>query len=136
MFALPGETYWTAAEVALNQIWFLLQAVVTDSRETDKATIGRTLLLEEFKQVEELLKTCNPAEFKIQSLHIVTPFYINGTGDWKMEQLSCVWSAQNLEEKWRDLFVFETKSGNRYCDSPMRKSMQELKISGMRLKLP
>jgi hypothetical protein len=55
---------------------------------------------------------------------------------WAMEPLVSVWSAQEPDVTGQNVFIFETQSGVRYCDSIMETPVENLIVGELRIKLP
>lgn len=74
--------HWTAVEHTLNLPWFylsLLRVTPTDTRKSMIQIMDPTLLC-------RLIQT-RPQHTVIETIKFVSPDYLNGSGDWKMETL-------------------------------------------------
>lgn len=112
-----GDTYWHAAELALNQIWFLLSLNQVDKTESEPCGFRRTLLLSDENQVKQLVQLNDPDVATVTAVCIITPGHVNGTKQWVMESLARVWSAREPDSEHPSTSIFETKSGHRYSNS-------------------
>ena len=74
--------HWTAVEHTLNLPWFyisLLRVTPTGTRKSMIQIMDPTLLC-------RLIQT-RPQHTVIETIKLVSPDYLNGSGDWKMETL-------------------------------------------------
>ena len=135
-FADVGDTYWTATEVSLQTVWFLMALRFVDhSSDKEPFDVGRTLLLSNFDQVAHFL-TLNDPDLSVDSAYIVTPGHINGSQGWAMDKLVKIWNAQEPDAKDQHVTVYETRSGKRYCNSILETPVNELANQSLLFELP
>ncbi len=128
----PGDTGWTAAELALQQTWFLVYFEQLDTSEEDGFGYGRTVLVTDFRSVEQLINIGPEDGILLKSVHILTPGHVNGTEGWKMDRLGVVWVGRDPNSEYIPMDVFETTSGERYSASFFGLSADELQIESMK----
>lgn len=117
MFANYDEQRWEATELALQSPWFVANLEVKDDVE-EAHSITNTVLLMDFKMVEPFLQPGPGSKARLSSIHIVTPGYLNGEGNWQMERLRAVWQGHEMvEEVAIPTDIFETVSGKRYLSA-------------------
>lgn len=93
-----SSTHWKAAELALQRVWFVVSVAQTDSRDdSDGYPICHTMLIFNMVDLEALAPAAAVSDVQLESVLIVTPGYINGTGQWKMEPLKALWIAKEPE---------------------------------------
>jgi len=129
LFASLGETQWTNAELAVEQIWFIAACRQIDRTRDTPIAFQRTLFLSRADQILALLGT----DIQVQTAYIVTPRHVNGSPDWKMEPLTNVWNAVEPDRKHRFTHVFETRSGHLYSNS--RIPIEKLSLENLYLTL-
>ena len=115
LFLQNGEAAWSATEIALQQTWFLIQFQEIGVSCNSEFALSRTVLLFDFQSVEQLILSVNDSNVRLKSVHIVTPAHVNGTNDWKMDQLRAVWNGiVSVDERETSTNIFETVSGKKY----------------------
>ena len=118
LMAGSHETYWNAVELSLNIPWFFVELNQTESgNDSESIEFGRTLLLTNIEDVENLLKLQKSALFVVEAVHVVTPKYINGTEGWRMDQLESIWIGKEPNEPSLMVDVFQVRGGVRYARS-------------------
>jgi hypothetical protein len=135
VLADAGDSYWTAAEVALHQMWFLVALRVVDRSGNKPFELERTLLLSDIQQVAHFVSSDN-SDFSVRTVNIITPKHVNGTRDWAMEELVRIWNAQEPDASGHATPLYETKSGKRYCYSQFATPVEEMKIQSLWLEFP
>lgn len=135
MFASSDEQIWDAIELALQQIWFIVNlAVKGDDGEFTRVS---TVLVSDFKSVEPLLKSGQKSDTRLSSVHIVTPGHLNGNRNWQMEQLRAVWQGHEMvEDQAIPTDIFETMSGKKYPARFCSISVDGLAGDNLKYKLP
>lgn len=111
-------TYWKAAELMLNQPWFVVELIQTESETYAKPVhIDRTMLLINIEDVENFLNEQNADPLLVEAVHVVTPKHINGSTTWRMDQLEAVWTGEEPKYPGRKVDVLYIKGGSRYAVS-------------------
>lgn len=135
LFGDIGDSYWTSAEIALHQIWFLMALRIVDRSDTEPFEYERTLLLSDLEQLAHFLTLDSPDLF-VRTAYIVTPGHVNGSTDWAMDELFRIWDAEEPNAEEQHIAVYETKSGKRYSHSLLGTPVKRLKIQSLRFELP
>lgn len=136
MFASNGEQIWDAIELALQQIWFVVNLEVKEDGE-DEFTRSSTLLVSDFKIIEPLLQSGQASNPRLSSAQIITPDHLNGGRNWQMEQLRAVWQGHEIfEDQSIPTDIFETVSGKKYPDRFCSISVEELACGALKYQLP
>lgn len=131
-FCAPGDTGWTAAELALQQTWFLAYFEQLETSEEDSFGCGRTMLFTDFRSVEQLINMGPENGIHLKSVHILTPGHVNGTESWRMDRLGAVWAGRDPKSSHIPMDVFETTSGKKYSASFVGLPADELQIESMK----
>ena len=132
-----GEAGWTATELALQRIWFLVHIEESEHDGHGVVATPRTMLLFDLKSVEDLMGSNNRDGHRLKSVYIVTPGYINGSDNWKMDQLRAVWQGrERIEDEEIPMDIFETVSGKRYPEMFGSLSSEELATDNLKFHLP
>lgn len=127
LFLGSGEAGWLAAELALQQVWFLVHLEEFDSVDDPAFSSSRTVLLFDFRSVERFILSNQDGRVRLKSAHIVTPGHVNGSDSWKMDQLRAVWQGRELVDDYEvSMDIFETVSGEKYPASFSGLSIEEL----------
>lgn len=135
LFGNTNETYWSCAELALQQSWFLLTLRQIDRSESEPWVTKRTLLLTSDDQVDQLMSIGEPDEISVESLILVSPSHINGTSNWALDVLHKVWNAHEPEHENLHASVYETRTGKRYSNSAIGTPAEELVIETLRFEI-
>lgn len=118
LFIGRGDVAWSATELALQQIWFLVQLEDFEVPGGSGFTSSRTVLLFDFQNVEKFIQTAPGDKARLKSVHIVTPGHLNGSDNWQMEQLRAVWQGREPVDDYEiPMDIFETVSGKKYSAS-------------------
>lgn len=100
--------------------WLVVQESIIEDVSPDEDEggagylISQTLLLGSIQQLEHLLATQRFAQRSLTGVWIVTPGRVNGSGGWRMDRATTLWSAEadiSSEGDWREVPLFETESG-------------------------
>ncbi|PQA75954.1 hypothetical protein [Rhodoferax sp. TS-BS-61-7] len=134
LFCEPGETVWSAAELTLQQTWFLAYFEHFEVPGDTEFACGRTMLFAEFSGVEELIGLGPESGIHLKSVHILTPGHVNGTDTWKMDQIGVVWSGREPDAEYMPMDVFETTSGERYPASFVGNNAVEFQLDAVKFK--
>lgn len=129
LFLGKGEAGWSATELALQQTWFLIHLEASDSEDDQELYCNRTVLLFDFQSVEHFITSSQDGNVRLKSVHIVTPGHVNGSDDWKMDQLRAVWQGREPVHESKNsipIDIFETVSGEKYSASFSVLSVEEL----------
>jgi len=117
-----GQTYWTAAQLALNVPWFLL-SFCHDARDKDLRAhqkeppmmVSITELLSLTEDVQRRVAQHERGLIEIEALMLMTPGHVNGSGGWKMEPFGALWLAQEPSAPGgQAIEVYETAQGAKY----------------------
>ncbi|MBT0571289.1 hypothetical protein KIK84_13220 [Curvibacter sp. CHRR-16] len=135
LFCEPDETVWTATELALQQTWFLAYFEQSETMEDEEFACGRTILFAEFSGVEQLIGLGPESGIRLKSVHILTPGHVNGTDNWKMDQIGAVWSGREPDTEHSPMDVFETTTGELYSASFVGHNADEFQLDAMKFKL-
>lgn len=126
LFLEDGEAGWPSTELALQQLWFLVQLEESDPDDAE-FSCNRTVLLFDFRSVEQFLLSGQSDDVRMKSAYIVTPEHVNGGKGWKMDQLRAVWQGREpVGEYERPMDIFETVSGEKYPASFSSVSIEEM----------
>lgn len=129
----PGEAHWRAVELALNKPWYLVTMREIDAmHEDEEFVILRTVLASNVADVEHLAQKKSDGLPRFDSVQIITPDRINGTGTWKMEPLSAVWVAEEPAAPGSVVEICETQTGLKYVTSFCAASLNELENHTLR----
>ncbi len=121
-----GEAGWSAAELALQQIWFLVHLEEIGATEPEFSS-SRTVLLFDFQSIEQFMQSDQGGKVHLKSVHIVTPGHINGSDNWQMDRLKAVWQGREPVDDYEiPMDIFETVSGKKYPASFCSLSIEEL----------
>lgn len=131
-FCEKGHTGWVAAELALQQNWFLAYFEQAEIDGNGESSCERTMLFTDFQAVEQLIGTGPENGISLKSVHILTPGHVNGTATWKMEQIGAVWLGRESNSKYLPMDIFETISGERYSASFLGLSVEKLQIESLK----
>lgn len=135
LFCEPDENVWTATELVLQQTWFLAYFEQSETLEEDEFACARTMLFAEFSGVEQLIGLAPESGIRLKSVHILTPGHVNGTDNWKMDQIGAVWSGRESQTEYSPMDVFETTSGDMYSASLAGHNADKLQLDAMKFKL-
>lgn len=133
----PAVAYWAAAEVALYQSWFLVTISQAESIDVGNTfEIARTMLISNIADVEGLAQLRTDGYPRLDSVLIITPSHVNGTGTWKMESLQAVWTAEEPSVPGQVVRIFETSAGRTYAISMLGTPLEELRNKTLCLRFP
>lgn len=115
LFFGAGETCWLSGELSLQQAWYLVQLQEVGEIDAQRVTCERTVLLFDFRTIEDLLEKSNQSPLRVKAAHIVTPGHMNGTDSWQMERITKVMSGlQTIDGEEIFIDVLETVGGRRF----------------------
>lgn len=132
LFCEVGDTCWRAAELVLQQTWFVVSFEQVDASTDDGFGHERTMLFTDFQNVEQLINMGPKDGIHLKFVHILTPGHVNGTASWKMERLGAVWLGKEPNSEYIPMDVFETISGKRYSASFVGLTADALEIESMK----
>lgn len=132
LFCEPSNTGWMAAELALQQIWFLVNFEQFENTKEDEFSCERTMLFTDFRSVEQLINMGPESGIRLKSVHILTPGHVNGTDTWKMDRIGAVWLGREPHSEYVPMDVFETTSGKKYSASFVGLTADELQIESLK----
>jgi len=132
LFGVPGEAYWRAAEIALFKPWYLvsiLQKEVPNNKVDDEDVYEatRSILVADIHDLLPLLERENGDRTSLESVHVVTPAYMNGSGGWQMDRLVAIWRTKDTvggEPVDLSVEILETVGGKLYPTFPMEKIVE------------
>ncbi|WP_296699197.1 hypothetical protein [Rhodoferax sp.] len=133
----PAAHYWGAAELALCRPWFLVTFLHTESIDGEDAfSRTRTMLLSNVEDVESMAQQETGGSLQFESVQVITPGHLNGTGGWKMEPLDSVWTAEEPSVAGQVVEIYETKAGVKYAVSMLGTPVDELRKETLWLRFP
>lgn len=128
---------WNEVELSLQAPWFLVNVRQTEPMASKAFETTRTLLLPNLQALEQVaLQQTTEGQTKLVSIHIVTPGYLNGSDEWRMDQLRAVWSAEDPKEPGNNIDVYETLSGEKFSAATPGTAIDSLKIGPIRFRSP
>lgn len=122
------DSYWRAAELALNKAWFLVSTSKPDRTEDSETPdfAGRTFLLFKTKDVTALLMMAGFGQIVCDSVQVVTPSHVNGGSGWQVDHLVAVWSADEPDVPEESVEMYEVGSGALYAFSMLGTPIDDL----------
>lgn len=118
---------WSATELAHQRAWFLVELEELGPVEDLSLSGQRTVLLFEFQHIEQFIRLGPNSKVRLKSVHMATPGHVNGSGNWKMDQLRAVWQGREPREDFEiPVDVFETADGKKYLASFSELPIEEL----------
>lgn len=115
LFFGAGETCWLSGELSLQQAWYLVQLQEVEVIDAQRVTCDRTVLLFDFRSIEDLLEKGSASPLRVKAAHIVTPGHMNGTDSWQMERITKVMSGhQDIDGEEMLVDVLITVEGRKY----------------------
>lgn len=132
LFCEAGDACWKAAELVLQQTWFLVNFEQVDNSEEDGFAHERTMLFTDFQSVEQLIDVSPEEGIHLRSVHILTPGHVNGTNSWKMDRLGAVWLGKEPTSEYIPMNIFETTAGDKYSASFVGLPAEELQIESLK----
>lgn len=136
LFGNDSETYWHAAELALQHSWFLVTFIQAESDDEDAYEVGRTMLVSSMSEVEQLAYQNSGGLLRLDSVQVITPGHVNGTEQWKMDPLRAVWAAEEPSVEGQIAQIYETSAGLKYVCSMLGTPIDELKTQTLRFRAP
>lgn len=136
---LGGEALalWNEVELSLQTPWFIVDVRQTDPAEFGAVEMTRTLLLPNLQALEQIAQLQETeGQVRLVSIHIVTPGYLNGSDEWRMDQLRAVWSAEDPREPGNTIDVYEIQGGKKFSASTLGLAIDSLKIGAIRFRPP
>ncbi len=91
----PGEELWPFVELSINCPWFYCEY----ERLFEDESFNSTIL---FSNIEHIKSFKNLENVNVKAVYLVSPSYLNRTGEWKMNRLAKIQSA---ELKYKDSSV-------------------------------
>lgn len=128
LFAGEGDAYWRVVEKVLLKPWYLVTLRQSDGEKSSAlgSEVGfeftRSIFISEMRDLMSLLELANSAAYSqtLESVMVVTPGHMNGSGDWQMDRVTAIWQTTNTEEQdelKRGPLVLETTKGKHYATS-------------------
>ncbi|MDP3172563.1 MAG: hypothetical protein Q8M91_19755, partial [Polaromonas sp.] len=102
-------------------------SLAQSDESNDGYPITHTMLIFNMVDLEALAPEEAVSGFQLDSVLIVTPGYVNGTGQWKMETLKALWSAKEPRDPTQVVEIYETGKGVLYTDSMRNTPAQRLR---------
>jgi hypothetical protein len=128
------ESYWTTVQVVLNQPWFIAKIIYTDDSDAEGETrSSREMLFANIRDIEAIKLHEEEARITVDSVFVVTPAQVNGTGQLKMERLSAHWVAHEPLHPAMTANIYETYDGNRYGLSSLGTPVRDLLDQALQL---
>lgn len=116
-FALSGERRWGYVVHTLHVPWFHFTLSVGGNSSVIFAS-------DEEQWLKLIAKP--PRGQKITGVRLVSPGWLNKTGEWQMEALQELWIGTEPDSDQRAK-VYVVRSGSRYVDSDLRTAENELR---------
>ena len=127
-------TYWSAVQVVLNQPLFIAKVIYTDgSDEEGETRSSRNMLFTNIRDIEAIKLHEGKAGVTLDTVFVVTPAQVNGTGQLKMERLSAHWIAHEPLHPTLTASIYETYDGNRYGLSSLGTPVHDLRDQALQL---
>jgi hypothetical protein len=127
ILADPVEQRWTVTEMPVDLPWFLVTFRHVESIDgSDAFEITRTVLLSDLKDLEPWAHLETEGSLHLESVQVITPGYVNGTHDWKMDPLKAVWTAEEPSVAGEIVEIYETTAGVKYAYSFLETPISEL----------
>lgn len=107
---LFGEDYrvWKYVELTLPHVWFY----VTIVERVQTIEVKSILMIDSVALLEDLL-SAPYSGCTVESIYVVTPGRLNGTGDWRMERLLRI---EHLSEQDSVAHLYVVKNNTTYVD--------------------
>lgn len=93
---------WPFVTIPLFMEWF----VVKRSCLNDGLCMADTVLLQGVRSLLEAMQSYGSA-FKIDAIHLVSPGWMNETGEWRMDKLTEIWECEDRSDMSSYIFVLE-----------------------------
>lgn len=120
-FRRRGESYWTSAEVPIDDEWvFVLRTAPVDKKQLD----SRTLLVVTVEKLLELLVELG--EDGIRSVHHLSTDHRGDGFGVKLARLVALEVAENSEDGWRRIFLAESDQGELVGETEYRQALASL----------
>jgi len=106
-----GRKHWWYVEYCLFLPWFHVTYEITEPDNDFKFTLMRL-----FMQVEHFVEFSKWDDVIIKEPSIVTPKYMNGISEWRMDPLKEIWQANSPDRPKDILHIYVLKDGKLYQD--------------------
>ncbi|WP_341905232.1 hypothetical protein [Polaromonas sp. YR568] len=137
LFLDDGETGWLSTELALQKIWFLVEVEESDCAIDFEFSRNRTVLVFDFRGVEQLILSKENSTIQLKSVYMFTPGHVNGSNSWNMDQLRAVWHGREpVGQDAVPMDIFETVSGKKYPASFSALSIEDLVTGALKFEMP
>ncbi len=118
--ATPGYSYWRAVELTLRFQWY----IVALRERTDGGWIQRDLLVSWTSDLLAVVRTGDRTT--AASIQVIQPVGRSGMDSWSVVDVTRIWMAIHTADHDRQITVFETSNGDRFCDPMERVSASAL----------
>ena len=136
-FVDPDESFWRVTKLALNVPWFLVSICRPEPFDDDEPIeIRETMMLADVRDVAGLIDACAKGELKFVAAYVVTPAHVNGSSEWKMDQLRAVWVAGEPMAPQQNVVIYETLGGACYGRSSLETPLEALANRTLSFRIP
>jgi len=117
------ELVWKSVRMNLLSPYF---HVLICPRSQEEGLCGFTTLLSDIQHLQ--LASCQ-AEVVIEEVQLVSPGHMNGSGRWRMDRLDSIHIGSETSDgaHWQLAYVYVLSNGERYLDSALAESENELR---------
>jgi len=122
-FSDQGVRAWWYIQQRLHTHWFHVTYQERYEEDGEEMLLNRLIL---FSIHEHLIQFSNLPEHKIEHVYIITPKYLNGSTNWKMEPLKEIWEAEEPEQEGQAAHIFFLENDKKYVDSGLNTHVEKL----------
>lgn len=127
----PDENRWVAVQVAVQAPFFWVDVALKEEDDEDFEYVS-TYMLSTTAELDSVIKQHEAKEIRLKSVSIVSPGYVNESGQWQMEPLKAIWSCDSTISPGRCVYLYETAKGARYPEVIAEVSEEMLKNATVR----
>ncbi|MDP3521277.1 MAG: hypothetical protein Q8S02_11715 [Hydrogenophaga sp.] len=127
----PGEDRWVAVQLAVHAPFFWVD-FAHKGEEDDDFEYTSTFMLSTTAELDSVIKQHESKEIRLKSVSLVSPGYVNESGQWQMEPLKAIWSCDSTISPGRRVYLYETAKGARYPEVIAEVSEEMLKNATVR----
>lgn len=107
--ALMEVDVWDSLEIVMPEPFLV---VTTSERMAEGGNVSRTFLA----KAHHLAPVRRSRNMRIQTVDLLSPARVNGSGRWRLDRLNEVWECRDADET-HTCWLFRTASGTEFCDS-------------------
>ncbi|MCW5597394.1 MAG: hypothetical protein KIT42_16060 [Rhodocyclaceae bacterium] len=115
----PDEHHWSYVELLLHIPWLFVTVVKRNRR----SSLRRQLFL---LYPEQLAGLASGRSINIESAVLATPPHMNGSDQWRFENLSEVWRCLEPETPDQSAYLYVVATGKEYSSSLLEANPQKL----------